>query len=76
MRTSNSCSKCKNGYVACPNCNGGHTNIECPECEGQGQYNDGDNDKIRQCNRCEGEGTLDASECTDCHHGLIECDAC
>lgn len=76
MEPFKNCSHCKNGYVSCPNCNGGHCDIVCPECLGQGLYFDAEYEKVRECQRCEGEGSVDASECSCCYNGLVECDVC
>ncbi|SHF10578.1 hypothetical protein SAMN02745148_01788 [Modicisalibacter ilicicola DSM 19980] len=72
------CSYCNGeGEVRCPVCKGGVVEIECPDCDGDGWIVDPEAEKLRECNRCEGEGTLTPDECSNCDGmGLVDCDDC
>lgn len=71
------CPHCDDGYSSCPNCHGGRAGVTCPDCGGDGCWYDPDAGKSRQCNRCEGEGGVNADACDYCDgQGTVLCDPC
>lgn len=77
MSTLIACPHCNDGYTSCPNCQGGRAEVPCPDCGGDGCWYDSDAEKLRECNRCEGEGVVDADACDYCGgQGTVICEPC
>lgn len=71
------CPYCEDGYSSCPTCQGGRALVVCGECGGDGYWYDSDAEKLRECNRCEGEGDVDSDSCECCGgQGSVLCDPC
>ena len=51
--------------------------VTCPDCGGDGCWYDPDAEKLRECNRCEGEGAVDSDACCHCGgQGSVPCTPC
>ena len=79
------CRWCKDGEVDCSQCDGdgkievdchkceGSEAVECPDCQGSGESDDGEK---AGCYECNGTGTITCDACDGDGTELIECDEC
>ncbi|WP_237489748.1 hypothetical protein [Pseudomonas syringae] len=71
------CPHCVIGFANCPICHGGRDDVRCSDCLGSGCSHDPYAEKMRDCNRCDGEGVVGPDCCGYCNgQGTVSCDPC